>query len=132
MTEHPPFMSRQHVDALNRRLSEAAPLKALCAALDQDLSLLYEMTDETDGSTVCWHTRITRASGIVFSLERTSEVPDVVIRGGYWSIIDAVQGKGPMPEPQGDERAIARIMTILASNEIRSCAVQVVWPIRPA
>lgn len=132
MSDHPLFMSQQHVDVLNRRLSEAAPLKALCAGLDQDLILLYEMSDEADGHMVYWHTSITRASGVLFSLDRGSRTPDVVVRGGYWSIIDAVQGKGAMPEPQGDATAIARIMAILASSEIRSCAVQVVWPTRPA
>lgn len=132
MSEHPKFMSYEHIDALNRRLSNEKSVMALCASLERDLILLYENSDGPDGAKVYWRTDLTRSGGVRFSLEKGTEPPDVVIVGCYWDIIDAMQGKSVMPRPQGQADDIARIISLLSSNEVKECAVPVTWPMRAA
>jgi hypothetical protein len=132
MPDHPLFMSSQHVDLLNRRLVESEPVARLCSGLDRDLCLVYDLSDGPDGARVYWRTDFRRLGGIGFSLQRGAGAHDVVIAGRYWDVIDAVQGKSPMPAPQGAVNDIEKIMTLLTSQELRTCAVPVVFPTRPA
>jgi hypothetical protein len=132
MPDHPLFMSSQHVDLLNRRLVECEPVARLCSGLDRDLCLLYDLSDGPDGARVYWRTDFRRSGGIGFSLQRGAGAHDVVIAGRYWDVIDAVQGKSAMPAPQGAVNDIEKIMTLLTSQELRACAVPVVFPTRPA
>jgi hypothetical protein len=131
MPDHPLFMSSQHVDLLNRRLVESEPVARLCSELDRDLCLLYDLSEGPDGSKVYWRTDFKRLGGVGFSLQRGVGAHDVVIVGRYWDVIDAVQGKSPMPSPQGAADDIEKIMTLLTSQELRTCAVPVVFPTRP-
>ena len=128
MSEHPLFMSIQHVEILNRRLSEADSVKELCAKLERDLSLLYDMTGGPDGAAVYWRTDFSRVDGARFSLERGIGAPDVAITGSYWDVLDALQGQSAMPAPQGGADDIGTIMGLLSSNEMKQCAVPVTWP----
>lgn len=131
LPDHPLFMSCEHVEVLNRRLVESPPVARMCSRLERDLSLLYELSDGPGGSKVYWRTDFRRSGGIVFSLQRGPGALDAVIVGNYWDVIDAVQGRGPMPAPQGKVADIEKIMALLTSQEIRTCAVQVVFPTCP-
>jgi len=131
MPDRPLFMSSQHVDLLNRRLVESQPVARLCSGLERDLSLLYELSDGSDDSKVYWRADFRRSGGVSFSLERGAGALDVVICGNYWDVIEAVQGKAPMPAPRGAADDIEKIMALLSSQEIRTCAIQVVFPTRP-
>jgi hypothetical protein len=131
MPDHPLFMSSRHVDLLNRRLVESDAVARLCSELDRDHCLLYDLSDGPDGAKVYWRTDFKRSGGISFSLQRGVGAHDVVIVGRYWDVIDAIQGKSPMPAPRGAADAIEKIMTLLTSEELRACAVPVVFPTRP-
>jgi len=131
MPDHPLFMSSRHLDLLNRRLLESEAVTRLCSELDRDLCLLYDLSDGPDGDRVYWRTDFKRLGGVCFSLQRGVGSHDVIIVGRYWDIIDAVQGKSPMPAPQGAVDDIEKIMTLLTSHELRTCAVPVVFPTRP-
>jgi hypothetical protein len=131
MPDHPLFMSSRHVELLNRQLVESEAVARLCSELDRDLCLLYDLSDGPDGGRVYWRTDFKRFGGVGFSLQRGVGAHDVVIVDSYWDVIDAVQGKSPMPSPQGAADDIEKIMTLLTSQELRACAVPVVFPTRP-
>lgn len=131
MTDKPLFMSEEHVAILNGRLGESGAVLKLCAGLERDLCLLYKLADGPDGKPVWWRTDFTRAGGMRFSLAPGAAAPQVMISGGYWDVLEAVQGKGTMPAPQGEPEAIQKIMALLTSPEVRACAVHVTFPARP-
>lgn len=130
MSDKPLFMSPQHVEVLNARLSTAPEVRELCASFEGDLCLLYELNDGPGSETTYWRTDFSRSDGIRFSLERGHGLPDVLISGSYWDIMEANQGRGALPMPKGDATRIARIMSILSSAEVRQCAVPVDFPKR--
>src|SRR3954465_15960339 len=130
MPDRPLFMSSRHVDLLNRQLAESEAVGRLCSELDRDLCLLYDLSDGPDGDRVYWRTDFKRLGGVGFSLERGVSAHDVVIVDRYWDVIDAVQGKSPMPAPQGAVDDIEKIMRLLTSQELRTCAVPVAFPTR--
>lgn len=127
----PAFMSREHVQQMNRLLEESSEVAAACRALERDYVVAYELSDGPDGA-VFWVMRFDRRTGVKFSLAPPQDA-DVTYVGDWAEAIQAGraarEGRSFEPSMQlrGDTSVLATVADAYAAAQ-QAATVPVQFP----
>jgi predicted dienelactone hydrolase len=98
VTGKPLFMSRRHVDIMNRLLADSAATNAAAAALPRDVLVAFKLMDDDSGATHWWQLDFSRSHGVRFGLGEPDRPADLLFVGKYREVVEAsLASRGGLP-----------------------------------